>query len=233
MELNPGWRRGLREVTRQGQCDHWLLLEIQQWRSHTRMFPIRRSEPLVIRTDGSSSSVKIRVPADCKRLSAVAPGQSLVRNVAQNRMPQRLVTDMARSDTGRVQHLYWFNSAPTVNCTGKCNYVPVHAMKTYRWRRNKAPLILNLFLFIPYCLNLFRANFWDWVFFLIPWRFGPFSGHGLPAHVSPTISLPFCSLSDPYLKKIYVIPLGHGSLARGPTCCIMRPAATFVILCIL
>ena len=29
------------------------------------------------------------------------------------------------------------------------------------------------------------------------------------------------------------LSLGHGSLARDPPCCIMRPVATFVILCIL
>jgi hypothetical protein len=42
--------------------------------------------------------------------------------------------------------------------------------------------------------------------FLLPWRFGQFSGHGLPAHLPPTLSLPFCSLSDPYLEQIYDAP---------------------------
>ena len=126
------------------------------------------------------------------------------------------------------------------SCTGKSNYFPVHAMKAYRRRRSKAPLIPNPFLLFPNAWIYSKPTSETEFFSFFHGTSARFRSMAFPLtflqpslFFSAAFQIRIWNKSTSYLQTACShLSLGHGSLARGPPCCITRPAATFVILCV-
>ena len=186
--------------------------------------------------------IKCQDPGSCRL-------QMLVSGGFWSTALMKCCTEQSASATGygdgkmghrRVQHLYGFTSAPPVNCTGKSNYVPVHAMKAYRRRRSKAPLIPNPFLLFPNAWIYSKPTSETEFFSFFHGTSARFRSMAFPLtflqpslFFSAAFQIRIWNKSTSYLQTACShLSLGHGSLARGPPCCITRPAATFVILCV-